>query len=283
MPLHSDPREPELSSSEAHNICRHVLNRIGGRRYVPADLLKQLARDLNLPREQVQAALRKLVAVGELAYTFEHGRTFIEPSFDRPVRVSGRIILTPPGQVFQARPGEAVLQIMPGASFGAGRHPTTRLALKAIDFVLERDSASLTGPGSRVLDIGTGSGVLVMAAVKLGIETGWGVDIDPCAVAEAQANVDLNGLRGRIVVSDRAAETIEGRYTLVTGNLRTPTLARLAPFITEYTAPRGVLVMSGIRTAECDTLRGAFEKRSFIVVWIEEEQEWSGLVMTKRP
>jgi len=67
----------------------------------------------------------------------------------------------------------------------------------------------------------------------------------------------------------------------VTGNLRTPTLARLAPYITEYTAPRGVLVMSGIRTAECDKLRGAFEKRSFMVVWIEEEQEWSGLVMAK--
>jgi len=282
MPSHPDPSEPEPNPSCLHTIRRHVLNRIG-RRHVPADLLKELARGLNLPRERVQAALRELVAVGELAYTFEHGRTFLEPSFDRPVRVSDRIVLAPPERVFQPRPGDAVLRIMPGASFGAGRHPTTRLALKAIDFVLEHDSELLTGPGSCVLDIGAGSGVLAMAAVQLGIETGLAIDIDPCAVAEAKANVDLNGLRGRIVVSDRAAETIEGRYTLVTGNLRTPTLARLAPYIAEYTAPRGSLVMSGIRTAECDELLGAFEKRSFIVVWIEEEQEWSGLVMTKRP
>jgi ribosomal protein L11 methyltransferase len=264
-----------------HSIRLHVLNRIG-RRHVPADLLKELAQDLNLPRERVQAALRELVAVGELAYTFEHGRTFLEPSFDRPVRVSDRIVLAPPESVFQPRPGDAVLRIMPGASFGAGRHPTTRLALKAIDFVLGRDGESLPRPGSRVLDIGAGSGVLAMAAVKLGIETGLAIDIDPCAVAEAKANAALNGLSGRIVVSDRAAETIDGVYTMVAANLRAPTLARLAPYIAEYTAPRGALVMSGIRTAECDELRGAFEKRSFIVVWIEEEQEWSGLAMTKR-
>ena len=283
MPSHSDPREPEPNPSCVHNLCRHVLNRIGGRRHVPADLLKELARDLSLPRERVRAALQELVAAGELAYTFEHGRTFLEPSFDRPVRLSDRIILTPPGRVFQARPGEAILQIISGASFGAGRHPTTRLALKAIDFVLGRGGESLTRRGSCVLDIGTGSGALAMAAVKLGIETGVGVDIDPCAVAEAKANVELNGLSGRIGVSDRAVETIDGVYAMVAANLRTPTLARLAPYLAGFTAPRGALVMSGIRTAECNELLGAFEKRSFMVIWIEEEQEWAGLVMTKRP
>jgi ribosomal protein L11 methyltransferase len=282
MPSHSDPREPGHNSDGALAICRHVLDRIGGRRQVPADVLRQLARDLNLPRERVQAALRKLVAAGELAYTFEHGRTFIEPSFDRSVRVSDRIVLAPPDRIVHPRPGDVVLRIMPGASFGAGRHPTTRLALKAIDFVLGGDGGSLAQAGRRVLDIGTGSGVLVMAAVKLGIETGWGVDIDPCAVSEAQRNVELNGLVNRIVVSERAAETVDGSYTLVTANLRTPTLERLAPRIAEYTAPAGVVVMSGIRTSERDSLRTAFEKRSFMFVWTEEEQEWAGLVMAKK-
>jgi ribosomal protein L11 methyltransferase len=282
MPSHSDPREPEDSFCGAHDICRHVLNRIGGRRHVPADLLKQLARDLDLPRAQVQAALRELVAAGELAYTCELGRAFIEPSFDRPVRVSGRIILTPPGKAFQARPGDAVLQIIPGASFGAGRHPTTRLALKAIDFLLESHSESLTGPGSRVLDIGTGSGVLAMAAVKLGVENGFGVDIDPCAVAEAKANVELNGLSGCVVVSDLAAETIDGVFTLVVANLRTPTLMRLAATLAERTAPPGALVMSGIRSEELSALRGAFGKHYFTSVWSEEEQDWKGLALIKR-
>jgi len=282
MPLHSDPRAPELKTSSASDIACHVLDRVGGRR-VPAELLRGLAHELNLPRERVQAILRKLVAAGELAYVFEHGRTFLEPSFDRPVRVSDRIVLSPPERTFLPGPADVVIRIMPGASFGAGRHPTTRLALKAIDFVLGKNGLSLGRPGSRLLDIGAGSGVLAMAAVKLGIESGLAIDLDPCAVAEAKANVDLNGLSGRVVVCNRAAEAIDGNYTLVTANLRTPSLIRLAPAIAGHTVPRGALVLSGIRTEEFDELLGVFEKRAFHAVWRDEEQAWAGLVMTKIP
>lgn len=259
------------------------MDRIGARRRTPAELFRELARDMGLPRERLQASLRELVAAGELAYVFEHGRTFLEPSFDRPVRVSDRIVLTPPGRALRPCPADAVIRIMPGAAFGAGRHPTTRLALKAIDFVLGRGGEALTGPGSRVLDIGAGSGVLAMAALKLGVETGLAVDIDPCSVAEARANAELNGLAGRVVVSDRAAEAIDGSYTLVTANLRSPTLVRLAPGIAGCSAPRGALVLSGIRTEEYVGLVAVFEKRAFKAVWRDEEQEWAGLVMTRMP
>jgi ribosomal protein L11 methyltransferase len=238
-------------------------------------------RDLNLPSEQAKASLRALVAAGELVYVFEHGRNFLEPSFDRPVRVSDRIVLAPPERTFQPGSADVVIRITPGAAFGAGRHPTTRLALKGIDFVLGRHGGSLVRGGSRVFDIGTGSGVLAMAAVLLGIEAGLAVDIDPCAVAEAKANVDLNGLSERIVVCDRNAETIDGGYQMVTANLRTPTLVRLAPCIAEQVEPRGALVTSGIRTEECDKLLGEFEKHLFNAVWRDEEQEWVGLVFTR--
>jgi ribosomal protein L11 methyltransferase len=174
-----------------------------------------------------------------------------------------------------------VIRILPGAAFGAGRHPTTRLALKGIDFILGSHGRSLVRGGSRVFDIGTGSGVLAMAAVLLGIETGLAVDIDPCAVAEAKANVGLNGLSERIAVSSRTAETIEGRYQLVTANLRTPTLSRLAPHIAAHVDPRGALVISGIRTEECEALLGEFEKHFLNAVWRDEEQEWVGLVLTR--
>ena len=239
-------------------------------------------RDLHLPRARLQASLQELVAAGELAYTFEHGRTFLEPSFDRPVRVSDRIVLTPPGRAFQAGAEDVVIRIIPGAAFGAGRHPTTRLALKAVDFVQARTDEAPAGPGRRLLDIGTGSGVLAMAAVMLGIESGLAVDIDPCAVAEAKANVALNGLSRRIVVSDQAVETIGGRYDLVSANLRTPTLVRLAPHIDRWTAPQGVLVMSGIRVEERDELLGEFEEHFFDTVWHGGEQGWVGLALVKK-
>jgi ribosomal protein L11 methyltransferase len=212
------------------------MNRIGGRRCAPADLIRELMRELKLPRGPVQMGLDELVAAGELAYVFEHGQVFLEPSFDRPVRVSDRIVLTPPGRAFQTRPADTVIRIMPGAAFGAGRHPSTRLALKAVDFILGCADEGATRVRRCMLDIGTGSGVLAMAAVMLGIETGLAVDIDPCAVAEARANVELNGLGRRITVSDQAADTIDGSYDLVTANLRTPTLVRLAPVLAARSA-----------------------------------------------
>lgn len=264
------------------DIRRYVLDRLGVRRSTPADLLNELARQFNLSREQAQALLRELVVAGKLAYSFEHGRTFIEPSFDRPVRVSEHIVLTPPGRLFDAGPRDAVIRIMPGAAFGAGRHPSTRLALKGLDFVLACDGRSLTGAGSRVLDIGTGSGVLVIAAVKLGIESGLALDIDPCAVTEARSNVEENGLSGRIAVTDRSAEAVDGVYELVTANLRPPTLARLAPRFAKWTAPRGALVISGIRSEEYAELTGVFEPLAFDVCWRDGEQDWAGVALTKK-
>jgi ribosomal protein L11 methyltransferase len=264
------------------DIRRYVLDRLGGWRCTPADLLRDLARHLLLERDQAQALLRELVAAGELAYSFENGRTFIEPSFDRPVRVSEHIVLTPPGRLFDAGPRDAVIRIMPGAAFGAGRHPSTRLALKGIDFVLAGVGRRLAQPGSRVLDIGTGSGVLIIAAVKLGIESGLALDIDPCAVTEARSNVEENGLSGRIAVSDRNAEAVDGVFELVTANLRTPTLARLAPLFAKWSAPGGALVISGIRSEECAELKGVFEPLAFDVCWRDEEQDWAGVALTKK-
>jgi ribosomal protein L11 methyltransferase len=246
-------------------------------------LLKELLHDLNLPRKQLQAALRELVASGELAYVFEHGRNVLEPSFDQPVRVSERIVLTPPDRAFQPGPADVVIRILRGAAFGAGRHPTTRLALKGIDFILSQRNGSWGRAGSRVLDIGTGSGVLATAAVMLGIETGLALDIDPCAVSEARANVALNGLSERIVVCDRSADDVDdSAYLLVTANLRTPTLVRLAPDIAAYVDPRGALVVSGIRNEECEALLGELGKHYFNAVWRGEEQNWVGLALTKK-
>lgn len=283
MPPPSDPGPPgpEPPAASDSDIRRRLLQRVGAGRRAPADLVKELAYDLGLPRERVQAGLRDLVTAGELTYTYEHGRTFLEPSFDRPVRVSDRIVLSPPGRAVRSGPADVLVRIMPGAAFGAGRHPTTRLALQAIDFVLGRVREDLTGPGRRVLDIGCGSGVLALAALKLGIETGLAVDIDPCAVAEARANAALNDLGGRVVVCDRAVEAVDGGYQLVAANLRTPTLVRLAPCIAGCSASRGALVMSGIRREEAAEVLEVFEGRAFAVVWRGEEQDWTGLAMAR--
>jgi ribosomal protein L11 methyltransferase len=258
-----------------------VLKFIAGRRQTPADILKALSHPPDSPKTSVQDAIRELVASGALAYTAESGRTFLEPSFDRPVRVSERIVLTPPDRDVPPGPGDIVVRLRPGASFGVGRHPTTRLSLRGIEFALSCDGAARSRAGSRVLDIGTGSGVLAIAAVKLGIENGVGLDIDPCAVAEASHNVRLNGLVGRIAISDRGLERIEGVFSLVVANLRLPTLERLAAAIAALTVPGGTLVMSGIQHAEQAAVVDVYGRQRFECAWSVAEEQWVGLVLKK--
>jgi ribosomal protein L11 methyltransferase len=279
MPSHTKPSEPEADA--AGGLRERVLKFIAGRRQTPADILKRLSHPPVFPRTCVQDAIRELVASGALAYTAEHGRTFLEPSFNRPVRVSERIVLSPPDHDVAPGPGEIVVYLRPGAAFGVGRHPTTRLALRGIEFALSRDDAARRRAGSRVLDIGTGSGVLAIAAVRLGIENGVGLDLDPCAVVEAAQNVSLNGLAGRIEISDRGLERIDAVFSLVVANLRWPTLERLAATLAVLTKPGGALVVSGVQHAEQEAVVAAYGRQQFECAWSLAEDRWVGLVLNK--
>jgi ribosomal protein L11 methyltransferase len=275
MPSPTDPAGP------AEQIQNQIMRLIGGRRMPPDQIIKDLGGRLKIRKNRVQRAIRDLVAAGELAYTFEHGRTFLEPSFDRPVRVGERIVLTPPGKEFHPGLGDLVICIAPGASFGGGRHPSTRLALRGVEFALTHCEKPLAGPGSRMLDIGTGSGVLAIAALKLGIESGIGIDLDPCALAEAKANLRLNGLEGRIFISDAPIESIHGSFALVAANLRLPTLLCLAPAIAGWASGGAAVVISGIRLEEAQTLLSVYKNQSFVETWRDDENDWMGLALRK--
>jgi ribosomal protein L11 methyltransferase len=123
--------------------------------------------------------------------------------------------------------------------------------------------------------------VLAIAAVKLGIENGVGLDLDPCAVAEAAQNVSLNGLAGRIEVSDHGIERIDGVFSLVVANLRLPTLDRLAAPIAALTVPGGALVMSGVQQEEQEAVVAAYGQQRFECAWSVAEDRWVGLVLNK--
>ena len=274
MPPPSDPVKKESDA-----LRGRILGFIGGGRRTPADILKTLAPPLS--PGAVRAALRDLVADGELAYTQEHGRTFLEPSFDRTVRVARRIVLSPPGRSASLQPGDILIRIRPGASFGGGRHPTTRLALRAIEEMVRRPGIAAAAAGGEVLDIGTGTGVLAIAAVRLGLGGGVGLDVDPCAVAEARENVRLNGLEGKIEITDRPLALVNRPFLLIAANLRLPTLAGLAQRLETLTAEGGGVVLSGLRVEECDALVSVYS-RSFECVWRAEEFEWAGMALKRK-
>ncbi|MEJ5357039.1 MAG: 50S ribosomal protein L11 methyltransferase [Desulfobacterales bacterium] len=271
-----------MTPEDAESLQRRILEAAGARRRTPAALLRMLGAESPPGRQAVRRALRQLVAAGELTYTQEFGITWIEASFARPVRVSPRIVISPPGpEETDPAPGTRRVWIAPGAAFGGGRHPTTRLALRGIDHALADRGERRSGPPSRVLDVGTGSGVLVIAAVRLGVDFGLGIDLDPCALAEARANVRRNGLEGRIRMSDEPLANVPGTFSLTAANLRLPTLIAMAPLLTPRCRPDGAIVLSGVRPEEEAALLAAYGRLGFLPSWRETEGGWSGLVLER--
>jgi ribosomal protein L11 methyltransferase len=248
----------------------------------PRAIGKILSQTYGLSKKQIKTAIRDLVADGELTYTYEFGTSFLESSFEKPVRVSKCVVLKPPGHWHHRQPEDVVVQIEPGVSFGTGRHPTTRLAVRGIEHALKNLHPPLADQQHGVLDIGTGSGVLALAAVKFGIPKGLGIDIDPCARAEAEANVRLNELEDRVRICDRSIEDIHGCFFLVTANLRYPTLKRIYRAVAGLTIPDGRVVLSGMRAWELADLLEVYTKGWFELRWTAEELDWTAVVLQKQ-
>ena len=265
------------------NVRKHVLQMVGEStsRVAPPALEKKLVERFGLTKKEVKAVIRDLVSEGELAYTYEFGTTFLELSFNRPVRVSNRVVLKPPGHHFQAEAKDVVITIKPGAAFGDGRHPTSRLAVRGIEFVIKETNPIWNEDATAVLDIGTGSGILVIAAVRMGIHSGLGIDVDPSARAEATENVSLNRLEDRVEISDQSIETIDGKFSLVTANLRYPTLKEMRTSLQKITCSDGVVVCSGIRSHELTDLINIYEKTGFQLAWQAQSHEWGGIAFKK--
>ena len=241
-------------------------------------LTRAVCQRCRATRRQVRTALGALVRSGELAYTYELGVSFVVPSMNRPVRVSPRLVLCPENISFVPSAGERVVFLAAGAAFGSGAHPTTRLALAGLD----RAMAERAAPGSKqerlsVLDIGTGSGVLVIAALLLGAGRGLGTDIDPCALAEAKANVAVNNLTHRIRIENRGLETMSEQFGLVLANLRLPTLVALAQNLIRCMAAGGDLVVSGLRSEEAPELIRHYGAAGFELCWRKDAGGWAGM------
>ena len=246
----------------------------------PSALERLIFERYGLNKRQIKTLIRDLVVCGEITYTYEFGSTFLEPSFTKPVRISKDVVLIPPGHSYRFKPNDVVVRIKPGASFGIGRHPSTRLAIKAIEFILRGDQVMEKRPDRTVLDIGTGSGVLILTAVLGGMDGGLGIDIDACARVEAAANVAINGLEDRIEISGQSLDTIEQRFSMVLANLRSPSLTKLFYRLTEVTDTSGTLILSGIKTGEVDDLLKVYTK-CFKCLWSGNELGWASVVLQK--
>ena len=232
-------------------------------------------------RRRIAAAIRALVAAGALDYVYDHGCSFIIPSFRGPVRISRRVILKPPECTDRSAEGRIVINLRPGAAFGSGAHPSTRTALRCLDDALRRRMLAKGATTAGMLDVGTGSGVLLIAALRMGLEQAVGIDTDACAVAEARANLQCNGLSACATISDRDLATIHGRFGLIAANLRYPSLIRYARTLADRLVWGGVMVVAGIQTGEFAAVRTAYDACGLTVLFKRTDSGWVGAACRK--
>jgi len=184
-----------------------------------------------------------------------------------------RLVIVPAWETYTPRSDEVVIRIEPGMAFGTGLHPTTRLCLCALEDYLR--------PGDRVLDVGTGSGILAIAAAKLGAGHVLALDISPTAVEVAQGNVALNGVMDRVEVYPGTVGSLWWRIRatqLIVVNILADTVVELAPHLERKLAPGGYLISSGILKEQAELVATAMRDTGLAVIEQRAEGDWIALI-----
>jgi ribosomal protein L11 methyltransferase len=215
--------------------------------------------------------------IGELTTRVVHEQDWAEAWKEHfpVIRVGRRLVIRPSWREHEALTGDVVLALDPGMAFGTGLHPTTQLCLGALEHLAGRGVLA----GARVLDVGCGSGILSIAAAKLGAREVLAVDTDPIAVDATTANVATNGLAAVIHASQGSVPTGDGPFDVVCANLIGTLLVELAPALAAELRRdgRGELLASGIFVDREADVRVAFTKALLDVGTAWNDGDWIAL------
>jgi ribosomal protein L11 methyltransferase len=213
--------------------------------------------------------------IGELETRLVHEEDWADAwkAYFPVLRIGRRLVIRPTWRRHRRRPDDVVIAMDPGMAFGTGLHPTTRLCLAALEPLA--DDGTLAD--ARVLDVGCGSGVLAIAAVRLGAASALGVDIDPIAIEATAANAGRNRLRRRVRARLGSLPSGEPAFDVVLANLIAGVLVPLATPLRDELRPSGTLIASGIFIDREAEVRAAFDAAGLAVRDRSAEGDWVAL------
>lgn len=190
----------------------------------------------------------------------------------RPLRLSERVAVIPEWEQATVQPGEVAVRLDPGMAFGTGSHPTTVMCARMLEHCVRS--------GDRVLDLGTGSGILAILSALLGASAVTAVDVDDVAVEKARHNVELNEVGDvvRVLRGDLVAG-IESTYDVVVANIIASVITRLMPDVKRVLAPAGKLIVSGIIEDRKDECLDAALTAGLEIVEVHKDGEWVGALL----
>lgn len=196
----------------------------------------------------------------------------------KPVKVSNTLVIKPTWEPYEAADGEVVIEMDPGMAFGTGTHETTLLCLRMIEQEIEH--------GDQVIDIGTGSGILAVAAARLGAKHVLAIDLDPVAVESAKINAELNGMSNQITA--RSGDLLQQQdddelpqAQLIIANILAEIIMSFVTDVYDALVPGGKYIASGIIKDKEAAVEEALKKAGFHIDRKEYENDWVVIVASK--
>lgn len=191
-----------------------------------------------------------------------------------PEKVSEKFVVKPTWREYTPEADELIIELDPGRAFGTGSHPTTSLCLKLMEENISE--------GDSVIDVGTGSGILMIAADRLGASEIYGTDIDELAVESAKENLELNNIsedKAKVYKGDLISVVENKKFDVVVANILADVLLILLHDISKVVKPNGKIIFSGIIEDKCELLRREVESLGFTAEEIKADKEWRAMLI----
>ena len=235
---------------------------------------------LDNQRHQLESALLKLKQGIRFDYQVDYTETAEEDwaeswkAFFKPERIGRRLVVKPTWELYESKPADVILEIDPGMAFGTGTHPTTALCLEMIESYLK--------PEDSFLDMGTGSGILMVAAARLGAKRLVGIDKDPVAVEIAEKNMKINRISEEIyqVKIGNLTRDIDDRFDMVAVNILTEVILNLLDDLNEVVAENGIIILSGITESKKHLVHEKMAEKGILEVETRLRDSWAAIVGT---
>ena len=231
--------------------------------------------------EVVTYVKEKVKEIKDMGFDVGRGEVLVEKTHEedwannwkkyyKPSKVGEKIVVKPIWEDYEKKDDELVVELDPGMAFGTGDHETTRMCIQALEKYVEKDST--------VFDVGTGSGILAIAAAKLGAKKAVGVDLDPVAVESAKENVSYNNLDNIEVLYGNLVEVIEGKVDIVVANIIAEIICILIDDVKRVLKQGGMFITSGIIHERVKMVTDKLEESGFEVIKVNKDGEWNCII-----
>jgi ribosomal protein L11 methyltransferase len=235
---------------------------------------KDLSRHIELIAALIEAAGGRKLQIGQVQEIAEGDWAEEWRKTWKPIRISRRIVICPSWQTYPAAAGRAIIYIYPRMAFGTGNHATTRMCLKLLEMFMP--------PNKRVLDIGAGSGILAIAAAKLGAKKVTAVEMNEVAVENLVENARFNKVLSKIDIrGERFGPHIKGGFDLGVCNMLSHEMLPLIPAIARLLEGKS-LIISGLTKESAPEIKAAFTQHSWRIRKTLRKGEWLAYYLTRR-